>query len=448
MATDIVQGLFGMTPEAYQLQQQAAARQQAAQFAQMDPFQQANYGLYLGANQIGGGIGGMLGAQDPMLQRISQQQALLKEINPSDAASLTAGIKKASEMGNPQLAMTLSDALRNLQKTQAESYKAYKEALTPEQRNAQALAAMEAAPGTPEFTAALKKQLERLTTKTPNESLLKAQAIVDARAAVRNSPEGSPERAQAEDLLRALSMDKAQVVEIGVSGNPEMVQKATIDPFNPTAPPVPIGAPYSRFTSKTNLSVSQKGEEAFVKQLGELDAKAVGDAMKTRDASISAVNSLNKLAELPADQLISGQFATGRVGATNLLTTLGLASPQDAARLATSQQYQKVAGDVILSTLGGKLGAGFSNADREFIASLVPQLETSPEARRQLIKFMQGKNQAIISEATRLEDYARENKGLKGFKPKIPMSVAPTTPYSNLSDAELDARIRALQGKK
>lgn len=120
MATDIVQGLFGMTPEAYQLNQQAAARQQAAQFAQMDPFQQANYGIYLGANQIGGGVGGLLGAQDPMLQRISQQQALLKEINPSDPESLAAGIQKATDMGNPQLAMSLSDALLKLRKTESE----------------------------------------------------------------------------------------------------------------------------------------------------------------------------------------------------------------------------------------------------------------------------------------------------------------------------------------
>ena len=184
-------------------------------------------------------------------------------------------------------------------------------------------------------------------------------------------------------------------------------------------------------------------------ELGKIDAKAVGDAQRARDSSIAALKSLNTLATMPADELISGQFASGRVGATNLLTTLGLASPSDAARLATSQQYQKVAGDVILQTLGGKLGAGFSNADREFIASLVPQLETNPEARRKLIVFMQQKNQDIIKEATNLEEYARREKGLKGYKPTIPLPVTPSSsnPYSSLSDAELAARIQALQNK-
>ena len=129
-----------------------------------------------------------------------------------------------------------------------------------------------------------------------------------------------------------------------------------------------------------------------------------------------------------------------------------MVSPEDASRLATSQQYQKVAGDVILSTLGGRLGSGFSNADRDFIASLVPQLETNPEARRQLIKYMQTKNQEIIDDSQRLEDYAREKRGLKGFKYKIPFLTEPskTNPYSGLSDSELAQRIaaaRAAQGK-
>lgn len=450
MADNIVQGLFGMTPESYQLAQQQQAQQQAAQFAQLDPFQRATYSMYTGGRQLGGAIAGALGAQDPMLQRITQQQSLLKEINPADPRSLAMGIQKASEMGNSQLAVALSGELQKLQKNQADIYKAQKEGLSNEQKNAQALAdASGAERGTPEWNKSYASSLTKLTAKAPNEALLKAQAIVEARAAVRNSPPGSPERAQAEDMLRALSMDKSQIIEIGVPGNPEMVTKAAVDPFNPEAPPVPIGQPYSRFTSKTNLSVDAKGEAAFTQELGKIDAKAVGDAQKARDSSIAALKSLNTLATMPADELISGQFASGRVGATNLLTTLGLASPSDAARLATSQQYQKVAGDVILQTLGGKLGAGFSNADREFIASLVPQLETNPEARRKLIVFMQQKNQDIIKEATNLEEYARREKGLKGYKPTIPLPVTPSSsnPYSSLSDAQLAARIQALQNK-
>jgi hypothetical protein len=211
---------------------------------------------------------------------------------------------------------------------------------------------------------------------------------------------------------------------------------------------VPFTGGVDRTTAKTNVGVKlPEGESEFLKALGKKDAERVDNAMTVRDTAVSTINSLNKLASLPDNQLITGQFATGRVGATNLLVTLGLAASSDTNKLVSSQEYQKVAGDVILQTLGGKLGSGFSNADREFIQGLIPQLETNPAARRQLISFMQNKNQEIVKESIRLENYAREKKGLSGFEPKIPMSVAPTQPrpYSGLTDEQLNAKIRAAQ---
>jgi hypothetical protein len=193
-----------------------------------------------------------------------------------------------------------------------------------------------------------------------------------------------------------------------------------------------------RTTAKTQVSVDAKGEEAFVKELGQLDAKEVSNARKVREASTAAVKALNTLATYPDDKLISGAFADNRVGISNFLNTIGLASGTDKERISNSQQYQKVAGDVILQTLGGKLGAGFSNEDRKFIQSLIPQLETSPKARRALIEFMQKKNQDIITETIDLENYARKNRGLNGYTPKVPLSVSPGgADLSSMSDDEL-----------
>jgi hypothetical protein len=179
--------------------------------------------------------------------------------------------------------------------------------------------------------------------------------------------------------------------------------------------------------TKITVDARTQGESEFVKQLGKNDATTVTDAMKTRATAISTLQSLNKLESLNNQELISGTFATGRVGAANFLNTLGLASSSDVSRIASSQQYDKVAKDVIFQTLGGKLGAGFSNEDRKFIEALIPQLESSPTARRQLITYMRDKNQQIADEANRLENYARDNRGLGGFEYKIPReTIAPT----------------------
>ena len=60
MATSDTLGLFA-TPEQYQAQQQANEQQRAFNFAQLSPRDQAVYGMFLGGQQLGRGIGGLLG---------------------------------------------------------------------------------------------------------------------------------------------------------------------------------------------------------------------------------------------------------------------------------------------------------------------------------------------------------------------------------------------------
>lgn len=246
-----------------------------------------------------------------------------------------------------------------------------------------------------------------------------------AQAAVRRSDEIVTTGLKQGKLAEETRLLGREIKEIGVPGNPELVQKAVVDKDGNIIRT--IGDPISRFTSKQSISVDAKGEAEFVKELGKLDAKEVDNARLQRNNAIATLNSLDQLAQLNNQQLIGGSFATTRVGAANFLNTIGLASANDVSRLSTSQQYEKVAKDIVLQTLGGKLGAGFSNEDRKFIEALVPQLETSAEARRKLIEFMQGKFTKIADESTRLENYARVNKGLGGFEYRIPLPKAPQT---------------------
>jgi len=344
-------------------------------------------------------------------------------------------------MGDQQGAMALAQYARQAQSEMAQT----------QQRRAAALAST--AQATRERQQAIPNDIQ-----IANEIATLETSLLD----IENTPD-SPDRTRAKNLLNSrLSALKslafkgekavaANIKEVGVAeGTREPVyldvnnDQQFVYKKDETGKQVrvPFTGGVDRTTAKTSLGVKlPEGESEFVKELGKLDAKKVSEAMVTRETATSTIKSLNKLASLPDNELITGQFATGRVGIANLIQTLGLASATDARKVAGSQEYQKVAGDVILQTLGGKLGSGFSNADREFIQGLIPQLETNPAARRQLITFMQNKNQEIVAETIRLENYAREKKGLSGFTPKIPLSVTPATKYSGLSEAELDARI-------
>ena len=112
--TSDILGLFA-SPEQYRAQQMAAERQQAASLASLTPMQLANYGAAMGGQQLARGFGGLLGVQDPQLQRIRQRQEIIQTINPADPESLMSGVQRASEAGDQELALSLADYMRKAQ---------------------------------------------------------------------------------------------------------------------------------------------------------------------------------------------------------------------------------------------------------------------------------------------------------------------------------------------
>ena len=119
MATDIVQSLFGVTPQAYQQAQQDRVDAQALQYARLDPFQQANYAIGRGASGLAGAIGGALGGQDPELQRITMRQQIAGQINPNDPASIEKGIVALQQGGDAQGAFMLQSEYRKMMESGA-----------------------------------------------------------------------------------------------------------------------------------------------------------------------------------------------------------------------------------------------------------------------------------------------------------------------------------------
>ena len=182
---EIVQSLFGVSPESYQLAQQRQADAQALQFAQLTPFQQANFAIGRGANMLGGAVAGALGAQDPELQRITARQQIARQLNPNDPTSIERGISALSQAGDAQGAMMLQGEYRKLLESNAlvaqrnaAAARETKQAtpneiqVATEMSNLQeTITQLQDAPASPERDRALRlasgrlSQLERLTTK-------------------------------------------------------------------------------------------------------------------------------------------------------------------------------------------------------------------------------------------------------------------------------------------
>jgi hypothetical protein len=174
---EIVQSLFGVSPEMYQQNQQAMADRQALQFAQLTPFQQANFAIGRGANMLGGAIGGALGGQDPELQRITARQQIARQIDLTDPESIQSGMAMLQQAGDTVGLQQLAQIFRQQQESgaliaqrtaaaAASTAAAGRERAPPttnEITNARALALRAGAEGSPAYNAAFNTELEKLT---------------------------------------------------------------------------------------------------------------------------------------------------------------------------------------------------------------------------------------------------------------------------------------------
>lgn len=112
---EVVNSLFGITPESLMAEREKALQTQAMQYAQADPFQRATAAIYSGANRLGGAVGGLLGAQDPELAKATALQTIMKQADTSTPEGLVALAQTLGSQGFGQQAMQVMDKARQAQ---------------------------------------------------------------------------------------------------------------------------------------------------------------------------------------------------------------------------------------------------------------------------------------------------------------------------------------------
>lgn len=113
MASEIL-GLF-TSPEMYQQQQDLMMQRQAAELAQLDPYQSIRFGAIRAGQQFGRGLAGLLGAEDPQLRMISARQSVLGGIDLGNPDSILAAARQLANAGDQQGALALADYARKAQ---------------------------------------------------------------------------------------------------------------------------------------------------------------------------------------------------------------------------------------------------------------------------------------------------------------------------------------------
>ena len=115
MAENIVAGLFGMTPQMYQNQQYGQDLNRGIALAQLSPGAAAQAGLQASVGQLGRGIAGAMGIEDPQLKMISARQQILGQLDQSDPEAILKGAQMLAQMGDQQGSFALAEYARKAQ---------------------------------------------------------------------------------------------------------------------------------------------------------------------------------------------------------------------------------------------------------------------------------------------------------------------------------------------
>ena len=119
MAENIVAGLFGLTPQAYQNQQYQQDLKRGYELAQLSPGAAAQAGLQASVGQLGRGFAGAMGIEDPQLKLISARNTIAQQIDQTNPESILKGAQMLAQMGDQQGAMALAQYARQAQSEMA-----------------------------------------------------------------------------------------------------------------------------------------------------------------------------------------------------------------------------------------------------------------------------------------------------------------------------------------
>jgi len=437
----VVQGMFpevdAMQRALYQQKQNEAMQAQAMQYASLNPMQQAQYGLYLGGQQLGGAIGGALGAKDPQLQMIGLTQQIAQGTDLSNPQSIYQAAQKFAQIGNLPLATAYADRAKVLQESLAKTGKEAAEA---------AKTVQETTSKTQTIKALMDKfQLSNVdaTAIASNPDLLKSYLTPKSAQAFKlletgkYTPESianwANETGELEPIDKMAKPDgtflaKAQELKIGVKPKFGDYSSEEVGKINAALMKDQTDLATARATS-IRISNNVEQEKAFSNKRGTTQATEIDNATTLARGASQALNTIRSMKELnDSGQLFTGPVAQSYVGATNLLSSLNLLSPAQAKMLTSSQVYDKQAKDLVMNELAGKLGAGISEGDRKFIEDRIPQLTTSPTARKELLNKIESLQQDKINYWKKMTAHANKYNNLNDFDFSENYSPIATTP--------------------
>jgi hypothetical protein len=402
MAESQIAGLF-MTPEMYRQQQMQADRMRAMEYARLAPEERAAMGFFSAGQGLGRAAGTLLGAQDPQLQRITEQQQLLQGLDVADPDSLMEAARRASQTGNVPLAMQLAGRAQEVAQGLATTQKAQLSLAQERQLRAE-LASLPADATDEQRIAILSKygppgqMLQALTTQIGRRENIASREAEAERNREARRQDLELRIASEERIARERGATQQEIAQLRIDAQRERDRLAAefragraSEGGAANRPP-----PGYRATPEGNLEAIPGGPADPATQVTRLDARERANREKTfpkANAAIQQVEStastlegdLRRLANHPGLSGITGLIA----GRTPAVTAAAREAQALFDKILARGQFNELSAMRAASPTGGALG-NVSNVEGERLRQAfgaLNQTQSTDSVKRELARI-------------------------------------------------------------
>lgn len=192
------------------------------------------------------------------------------------------------------------------------------------------------------------------------------------------------------------------------------------------------------FKQTPDTVVSMTGEKEYEKVRGKGFADIANEIDKDERAAFKTLNSLRAMEQ----QIARPDFYSG-FGANQLMTLkrFGTSMGFDPKQVTGMESFNALSKQAALDTMGGSLGTGFSNADRDFVIDQVPNIGNTPEGNKAVIQINRALQTRKIEIARLARTYEKQHGQIdEGFHSELSQWAEANPLFADTSAAPGGAR--------
>lgn len=355
MATDSVMGLF-TDPQQYQQQLLNQQMKQNYEIAQLTPEQQVTGGLRTAGYQLGAGLGGLMGVEDPQMKLQSLRNKLMQSVDRNDPQALAQAAQTLNQAGDIQGATALYQAAQTRV-----------------------------------------KDLQDMAVK-------QSQVVRNLRERPANVSELSKLQTERADLIAQFGEDDPRVKEISAA-----IAKKTTGKTMGQEIGEGLGMGFGLIGKALGAGLKKEGEETG--QFAAKDFNALGSSVAAGTASKRNLATLDTALQ----NAFTGKFADAKENIVTSLTGLGIPVGDDLKQAATNKQLVDAMGTRYVFPLVKNFPGSLAAKELDRLEKTAPNSLQQPETITRLVNLMKtdlAENEYTYNQAKK---YKENKQSLIGF---------------------------------